>query len=233
MTNSNFSTPQPDGSTTPRSPGERNGGRFGSMLLAALLTIATCSLLIAVANGQSGGHDMKQAPAIDLTSPYSGKLERAMFAGGCFWGTQYSFQRLPGVVKSIVGYSGGNYPNPTYQDVCAHKTGHAETVYLEFDPKKLSYRQLVDYFWTIHDPTTMDRQGFDVGNQYRSAIFYTTKEQQAIAESAKKQESLKRSPIATQIVPATIFYPAEEYHQNYDIKHGGQSCAMPVPAKAK
>ncbi len=178
--------------------------------------------------------DMKQAPAIDLIRPYSGTAERALFAGGCFWGTEYSFQQLPGVTKTIVGFAGGNYTNPTYEDVCAHKTNHAETVYIEFDPKKLSYRQLVDYFWTIHDPTTVDRQGFDVGNQYRSSIFYTSKDQKTIAEESKKhaQQSGKfHYPIATLIVPATVFYPAEEYHQNYDVKHGASSCAMPAPSK--
>jgi methionine-S-sulfoxide reductase len=176
----------------------------------------------------------KQDPAIDLRKSYSGSAERALFAGGCFWGTQYSFQRLPGVTKSIVGYTGGDFANPTYEDVCGHWTNHAETVYLEFDPKKISYRQLVDYFWTIHDPTSIDRQGFDYGTQYRSAIFFTTKEQKKIAEEAKQQaeESGRyREPIATQIVPATVFYPAEEYHQSYDIKHGSNSCAMPAKSK--
>lgn len=179
---------------------------------------------------KTSARDNTQAPAINLSKPYSGKAERAMFAGGCFWGTQYNFQQLPGVEKTIVGYAGGNFANPTYEDVCAHKTGHAETVYIEFDPKKLSYKQLVDYFWTIHDPTTKDRQGLDFGNQYRSEIFYTTKEQKAIAEAAV-QEAQKSgkfgAKIVTLIEPATIFYPAEEYHQNYDVKHGSLSCPTP------
>jgi methionine-S-sulfoxide reductase len=207
----------------------RRTGRFSSMVIAAVLAISTISLLIAVANGQTGGHDMKQAPAIDLTKPYTGNLERAMFAGGCFWGTQYSFQQLPGVVKSVVGYAGGHTVNPTYQDVCGHQTGQAETVYVEFNPKKLSYRQLVDYFWTIHDPTTADRQGFDLGDNYRSVIFYTSKQQETIAEDSKiHAQSGQHAKIVTQIVPATVFYPAEEYHQNYDIKHGSASCPSPV-----
>ncbi|MBU6455841.1 MAG: peptide-methionine (S)-S-oxide reductase MsrA [Cyanobacteria bacterium REEB67] len=178
---------------------------------------------------------MKQAAPIDLSqAPAPTKAatgERAMFAGGCFWGTQYSFQSLPGVTRSIVGYSGGHTKNPTYRDVCGHGTGHAEAVYLEYDPKKLSYRKLVDYFWTIHDPTTMNRQGPDFGDQYRSAIFYTSNEQKAIAEDSKKaaQASGRFSgPIVTQIVPAGIFYPAEEYHQNYDVKNGSLSCPSPV-----
>jgi methionine-S-sulfoxide reductase len=213
---------------------ERTAKRPIKMILT-LVAITALAFLIAgpITSIQqaAGGQEMKQAPAIDLTKPYSGNLERALFAGGCFWGTQYEFQQLPGVVNSAVGYTGGHFAKPTYQDVCSHKTGHAETVYIEFDPKKLSYRQLVNYFWTIHDPTTVNRQGFDMGDNYRSAIFYTTPEQKTIAEDCKKQESQKRSPIATQIVAATVFYPAEEYHQNYDVKHGSKSCAAPAPAK--
>jgi peptide-methionine (S)-S-oxide reductase len=204
-------------------------------ILTLMVIIGLVYLILGALTGSADPtRSMKQDPPIDLTKPYSGKAERALFAAGCFWGTQYSFQLLPGVTKSIVGYTGGDYPNPTYEDVCAHKTKHAETVYIEFDPKKLSFRQLVEYFWTIHDPTSVDRQGLDFGNQYRSAIFYTTKEQQSIAEESKKQAQASgkyHERIATQIVPATIFYPAEEYHQNYDIKHGSRSCAIPTPAK--
>jgi|GEM_PF-320397 len=177
--------------------------------------------------------DKTQAPAINFTNANlksSPDLERAMFAGGCFWGTQYAFSQLPGVEKTLVGYAGGNYAKPTYEDVCAHKTGHAETVYVEFNPRKLSYKQLVDYFWTLHDPTTKDRQGVDFGSQYRSGIFYTSKEQKAIAEDSmqRAQKSGKfRDKIVTLIEPATVFYPAEEYHQNFDIKHGSLSCPVP------
>ena len=204
-------------------------------ILTMMLIIGLAYLILGAVTGFADPtRNMKQDPAIDLTKPYSGTSERALFAGGCFWGTQYSFQQLPGVTKTIVGYTGGDYPNPTYQDVCAHKTKHAETVYVEFDPRKISYRRLVDYFWTIHDPTSVDRQGMDFGNQYRSAIFFTTNEQKAIAEEAKKEAQASdryHRQIATQIVPATIFYPAEEYHQNYDIKHNSRSCAAPAPGK--
>jgi peptide-methionine (S)-S-oxide reductase len=199
-----------------------------------ILIVAACFfyLLAGALTGYADpGRDMAQAPPIDLSKPYTGKAERALFAGGCFWGTQYSFQELPGVTNTIVGYTGGHTVNPTYQQVCGHQTGQAETVYVEFDPKKLSYRQLVDFFWTIHDPTTRDRQGFDMGDQYRSAIFYTSPEQKTIAETSKKQAQQSgkfRDTIVTQIVPATVFYPAEEYHQNYDIKHGSRSCAAPA-----
>jgi len=208
----------------------RKGNEPRSIMIPLAIFLTVGLILTSFVNCLGdASHDNSQAPAIDLTKPYTGNLQRAMFAGGCFWGTQYSFQQLPGVVKSTVGYAGGKTPNPTYQQVCGHTTGHAETVYLEFDPKKLSYKQLVEYFWTIHDPTTQDRQGFDIGDNYRSVIFYTNKEQKLIAEESKKQLQLtKHWPIVTQIVPATLFYPAEEYHQNYDVKHGSASCPSPV-----
>lgn len=150
--------------------------------------------------------------------------ERAMFAAGCFWGVQDAFDRVPGVLATTVGYAGGHTKNPTYKDVCSDTTGHAEAVLVEFDPEQLSYRQLLDVFWRIHDPTSLNRQGPDVGSQYRSAIFYLTPEQQAAAVAAR--DSLQASgrfsrPVVTEIVAAGEFWPAEEYHQKYHARHGG------------
>ncbi|MFX1500576.1 MAG: peptide-methionine (S)-S-oxide reductase MsrA [Promethearchaeota archaeon] len=149
------------------------------------------------------------------------ETQKAIFAAGCFWGVEAKFRKLDGVVSTRVGYTGGHFSEPTYNDVCSHKTGHAEAVEVTFDPSKISYDELLDVFWSIHDPTTLNRQGPDVGSQYRSAIFYITNEQKEKAESSKaKLEASKRfkRPIVTQIVPASDFWQAEEYHQQYHEK---------------
>ncbi|HLJ40850.1 MAG TPA: peptide-methionine (S)-S-oxide reductase MsrA [Candidatus Acidoferrales bacterium] len=153
--------------------------------------------------------------------------EIATFGAGCFWGVEAAFRRLPGVVDVASGYSGGHTPNPTYKDVCAHTTGHAEVVQVTFDPQKISYDQLLDVFWQIHNPTQVNRQGPDVGTQYRSAIFVHSPEQQAIAEKSKAALAASgkfQRPIATEITTAGPFYRAEEYHQKYLEKHGAASC---------
>lgn len=153
--------------------------------------------------------------------------EIATFGAGCFWGVEAAFRRLPGVVDTAVGYSGGHMPNPTYKDVCAHTTGHAEVVQVTFDPRKISYDQLLDVFWQIHNPTQVNRQGPDIGTQYRSAIFVHSPEQKAIAEKSKAALAASRKfqrPIATEITTAGPFYRAEEYHQKYLEKHGAASC---------
>lgn len=153
--------------------------------------------------------------------------EIATFGAGCFWGVEAAFRRLPGVVDVAVGYSGGHMPNPTYKDVCSHTTGHAEVVQVTFDPQKISYGQLLDAFWQIHNPTQVNRQGPDVGTQYRSAIFVHSPEQQAIAEKSKAALAASgkfQRPIATEITTAGPFYRAEEYHQKYLEKHGAASC---------
>jgi len=153
--------------------------------------------------------------------------EIATFGAGCFWGVDAAFRRLPGVVDVAAGYSGGHMPNPTYKDVCSHTTGHAEAVQVTFDPQKITYDQLLDVFWQIHNPTQVNRQGPDVGTQYRSAIFVHSPEQQAIAEKSKAalaaSGKFQRS-IATEITTAGPFYRAEEYHQKYLEKHGAASC---------
>jgi peptide-methionine (S)-S-oxide reductase len=153
--------------------------------------------------------------------------ELATFGAGCFWGIEAAFRRVPGVIDAAVGYSGGRTVNPTYRDVCSDDTGHAEVVQVTFDPEKVSYPQLLDVFWTVHDPTQVNRQGPDYGTQYRSAIFFHSPEQEAAAKKAKQelQASGKfRAPIATEITPAGTFWRAEEYHQRYLEKRGAASC---------
>ena len=155
--------------------------------------------------------------------------EIATFGAGCFWGIEAAFRRMPGVVDAAVGYSGGHTPNPTYKDVCTDETGHAEVVQVTFDPAQLSYEQLLNTFWQIHDPTQVNRQGPDSGSQYRTAIFFHSLEQEAVAKKSKAalQASGKfRRPIATEITPAGTFYRAEEYHQKYLEKRGATSCHL-------
>ena len=149
--------------------------------------------------------------------------EKATFAAGCFWGVEDIFMQLEGVTNTQVGYTGGEMENPTYQDVCEDTTGHAEAVEVEFNPEIISYDALLDVFWEMHDPTTLNQQGPDIGSQYRSAIFYHSAEQEktSLASKTRWQESGRFSnPIVTEISPATTFYPAEEYHQKYNLKHG-------------
>jgi peptide-methionine (S)-S-oxide reductase len=156
-------------------------------------------------------------------------MKLATFGAGCFWGVETAFRRIPGVIDVAVGYTGGTLEDPSYQDVCTGRTGHAEAVLVDFDPAKVSYQQLLDVFWSSHDPTQLNRQGPDVGTQYRSVIFYHDEEQLAQAEQSKtKLESSGRfrRPIATQIVPAAPFYRAEEYHQRYLEKRGRDSCSV-------
>jgi len=155
-------------------------------------------------------------------------LQKATSGAGCFWGVEAEFRQLPkGVVSTAVGYEGGTMKNPTYRDVCTDRTGHAEVVEVEYDPEKISYEDLLKIFWENHDPTTLNRQGPDVGTQYRSVIFYHTPEQQAAALASKEKlekSGRYRRPIVTEIVPATSFYRAEDYHQQYLEKRGLSSC---------
>jgi peptide-methionine (S)-S-oxide reductase len=153
--------------------------------------------------------------------------EKATFGAGCFWGVEAAFRQIKGVTATTVGYSGGSFKNPTYEDVCSHTTGHAEVVEVEYDPAKISYNQLLDAFWKCHNPTTLNRQGPDIGDQYRSVIFYHTPEQKSLATSSKEKLDASgqyKKPIVTQIQPAPEFYRAEEYHQQYLEKHGQSSC---------
>ncbi|KAJ2556394.1 Peptide methionine sulfoxide reductase A2-1 [Coemansia sp. RSA 1933] len=159
-----------------------------------------------------------------LIQPTKDSSQLATFAAGCFWSVELVYQRKDGIIQSQVGYTGGSKENPSYKDVCAGTTGHAEAVRLEFDPAVISYQDLLKVFWNKHNPTQGNRQGGDVGSQYRSAIFYHSEEQRELAEQSKaeRQKSYK-APITTQIVPAGTFYPGEKYHQRY-LEKGGQ-CA--------
>jgi peptide methionine sulfoxide reductase msrA/msrB len=167
--------------------------------------------------------------ALKFSPAKNRKLQKATFAAGCFWGVEETFRQLEGVVSTRVGYTGGTLKNPTYEQVCAGKTGHAEAVEIEFDPNQVSYEQLLDVFWKIHDPTTLNRQGPDVGAQYRSAVFFHNEEQKNLALSSKEKldKSAKfKNNIITEIVPAAEFYAAEEYHQKYLQKRGLPGCKL-------
>ena len=154
-------------------------------------------------------------------------MAKAIFAAGCFWGVEEAFRQLKGVASTTVGYTGGTMKDPSYKDVCSGATGHAEAVEVEFDPKQVSYDQLLSVFWQSHDPTTLNRQGPDFGTQYRSAIFFEDAEQEAAARSSKaalEKSGLFKRPIVPEIKPASAFYRAEDYHQQYFEKRGIKSC---------
>ena len=153
--------------------------------------------------------------------------EIATFGAGCFWGVEAAFSRVPGVIEAVSGYSGGHTQNPTYKDVCTDETGHAEVVQVTFDPAKVSFEKLLEVFWTMHDPTQVNRQGPDFGSQYRTAVFFHSPEQEATAKKIKAELNASgkfKKPIATEITAASTFYRAEEYHQKYLEKRGATSC---------
>ena len=161
--------------------------------------------------------------------------EKATFAAGCFWGVEAAFRQIEGVMSTRVGYSGGQTDNPTYEDVCSHTTGHAEVVEVTYDPEQVSYEELLDVFWRKHDPTQLNRQGWDVGDQYRSVIFVHDEEQRAAAERSKAELDASgryRKPIVTAIEPAQTFYVAEDYHQQYLEKRGRSSCTAALARTA-
>ncbi|MCH8041188.1 MAG: peptide-methionine (S)-S-oxide reductase MsrA [Nitrospinae bacterium] len=156
-------------------------------------------------------------------------MEKAMFGAGCFWGVEAAFRKVKGVTSTAVGYSGGSFPNPTYEDVCTGRTGHAEVVMVEFDPSQVNYENLLGVLWECHDPTTLNRQGPDIGSQYRSAVFFFNSEQENLAKVSK--EALQKSgrygrDIVTEVTPASEFYVAEDYHQQYLEKRGSASCRL-------
>ncbi|OWY25123.1 peptide-methionine (S)-S-oxide reductase [Sphingobacteriales bacterium UPWRP_1] len=183
-----------------------------------------CCFLTACANQQSAQpvitnmeNNTEQTTPVAPTPP-ADSLEVATLGGGCFWCLEAVYQSLEGVVKVESGYSGGNVKNPSYKEVCTGRTGHAEVVQVTFNPAVITYQDIIDIFWHIHDPTTLNRQGNDVGTQYRSAVFYHNAAQQAIAQQSKDEAQISGtwlSPIVTEIVPFTVFYKAEDYHQNY------------------
>ena len=197
----------------------RRGSIQRKLALAAALAFAAGMPSRAEAKLQLRRGEAPKAPTKEAAM-----TEKAVFAAGCFWGVQSAFDEVKGVKSTTVGYTGGHTKNPSYEEVCTHTTGHAEAVEVEYDPAVASYEKLVEYFFKINDPTTKNRQGPDVGDQYRSAIFSHTPQQQATAEAVKarlaKGGRFKR-PIVTEITPASTFYPAEEYHQKYFQKHKG------------
>ncbi|HLW02281.1 MAG TPA: peptide-methionine (S)-S-oxide reductase MsrA [Ktedonobacterales bacterium] len=155
------------------------------------------------------------------------QLEKALFGAGCFWGVEAAYRQISGVVSTAVGYAGGTLENPTYRDVCTDRTGHAEVVEVTYDPSRVSYDDLLNVFWENHNPTQLNRQGPDIGTQYRSVIFYNSPEQQAAAVASKEQlehSGRYKKPIVTEIAPASTFYMAEDYHQQYLEKRGLSSC---------
>ncbi len=155
--------------------------------------------------------------------------EQATFGAGCFWGVEAAYRQIPGVLATTVGYAGGRTENPTYRDVCSHTTGHAEVVQVDYDPDRVSYDELLQVFWENHDPTQLNRQGPDIGDQYRSVIFFHSPEQEAAARASLaglEEAKAYRRPIVTQIVPAETFYPAEDYHQQYLEKRGLSTCRI-------
>ena len=193
-----------------------------------MLGLMFCGLIGLAACDEPGG-DFKPQPGVPAptTKPVpadvAARAQAADFACGCFWGSESIFRKVPGVLTTEVGYEGGTVENPTYEAVCRHDTGYAETVRITFDPQQVSYQKLVDVFFENHDPTTVDSQGPDFGDQYRSAIFYHSPEQQKVAEADKDKRDKSgdyAGPVVTRIVPATKFYRAEEYHQEYFAKQG-------------
>ena len=202
-------------------------------VLATALAVAPALVLIAEQGEDKMADPNRSGDTQDSSSEktQSKAHEKATFAAGCFWGVEAAFRSTEGVLSTSVGYTGGHFKNPTYHDVCSGRTGHAEAVEVIFDPNKVSYEQLLDVFWRIHNPTSLNRQGPDVGSQYRSAIFYNDRKQQAAAILSKrkliKSRRFKR-PIVTEIKPASTFYSAEEYHQQYLEKRGRVTCSSTV-----
>ncbi len=171
----------------------------------------------------------KKMIASKIAESKSGKVEIAMFGAGCFWGVESTFRAMPGVLSTSVGYAGGHVDKPTYQDVCTDETGHAEVVYIEFDPDQISFEELLDTFFKSHNPTTLNRQGPDFGSQYRSVVFYQSDVQRATAEAVKQRVDASGRwgrLIVTQIVPTVKYYAAEDYHQQYNEKRGRTSCHL-------
>ena len=181
------------------------------------LSLAVALVLTGAATGCSQSTNTNEtSPNANETSMNTNETEFATFGGGCFWCMEAEFQRIPGVIHVTSGFAGGHTENPTYKQVCTGDTGHAEVTQIEFDPKKISYEKLLNYFWDAHDPTTLNRQGADTGTQYRSIILYNSDAQKATAEKSKAEAASRfKDPIVTEIVPLKKFYKAEDYHQNY------------------
>jgi peptide-methionine (S)-S-oxide reductase len=207
-------------------------GNLFKLILISLFFCFGCSN-----NNNQSSNILKAQTKVEGSMSTDNKYETATFGEGCFWCTEAVFQRLKGVIKVESGYSGGDVPNPTYEAVCTGKTGHAECSQITFDPKIISYSELLEVFWKTHDPTTLNRQGNDVGTQYRSVIFYHNEEQKQLAENSKAQldtAKIWNSPIVTEIVPFKIFFKAEDYHQDYYNQHGSQPyCSFVITPKVE
>ncbi len=189
--------------------------KLATLLAVALATFTSCS--------QAASEKMNQKAISAEEKPAAG-LERAVVGGGCFWCVEAVLERLPGVKDVVSGYAAGHTKNPTYEEICTHTTGHAEVVLIDFDPKVITYEKLLDAFWHAHDPTTLNRQGNDVGDNYRSIILTLNDEQKALAEKSKAAEAkIWKNPIVTQIQPLTIFYTAEVSHQDYYRLNGSRN----------
>jgi peptide-methionine (S)-S-oxide reductase len=191
----------------------------------------TRSTCVSSAPGESEHSEHSSDPAMSGHESKPAKVETATFAAGCFWGVEHRFRQVEGVIQTAVGFMGGVVDDPSYKQVCTGRTGHAEVVQLQYDPSVVSYDELLDVFWASHDPTSLNRQGWDVGAQYRSAVFFHTPQQEAAAKASKEklEQSGKYSgKIVTEITPASTFWKAEEYHQQYLAKHGKISCASTV-----
>jgi peptide-methionine (S)-S-oxide reductase len=202
-----------------------------ALAVAALTVVLVQGWILPRTSGSPDPIDLARSPS----DPPPGGFQQATFGSGCFWCTQVLFQQLNGVHSAVSGYSGGSLKNPTYDQVCTGTTGHAEVVQVTFDPAVISFADLLEVFWKTHDPTTRNRQGGDIGPQYRSVIFYHTAEQQKLAEQYKRKLDASGAfpaAIVTEIEPFTRFYPAEEYHQNYYLDHPGQPyCALTIGPK--
>jgi peptide-methionine (S)-S-oxide reductase len=200
-----------------------------------------CLWVVSACNGQNTKRVTENNPTIDTIKTEQKmtdstiNVEQAIFGAGCFWCVEAVFQRVPGVLKVESGYSGGSIKNPTYREICSGLTGHAEVCKISFDPSKVSFETLLSVFWQTHDPTTLNRQGADVGTQYRSAIFYTSEAQKMAAEKLKQEldkSGAFANPIVTEITALTNYYPAEDYHQNYYNQNSGQSyCQFVIAPK--
>lgn len=192
----------------------------------ACMGCAPVAMEASAATSSRDGSQVRLAPTKYKPAP-GAKLERAIVAGGCFWGTEYHFRHLDGVTATAVGYIGGKTKNPTYEDVCSHTTGHAEAVMVEFDTAKLTYAKVLEQHWQTHNPTTLNRQGPDFGDNYRSAIFTLSDDQMKVAEKSKADaQKMFNKPIVTQIAKAPTFWMAEDYHQQYAEKTGRNHCPI-------
>lgn len=215
--------------TTDPSPATRRLSILAAIVGLGALSMMSNPSFTSHADEGSGA----KSPASDATAPADTKLEIATFGGGCFWCTEAVYQELQGVYKVTSGYSGGKKPNPTYEEICTGLTGHAEVIQIEYDPKQISFVELLEVFWKTHDPTTLNRQGADVGTQYRSVVFYHSNEQKQLAEELKQKlddAGAFDNPIVTEISPLDKFYPAEKYHQNYFAQNGQQPYCRAVVA---